>query len=214
MRLILIIIITALFFICCTPSQNKETAIPHADAMADTSKEAVAYFAEGCFWHTEIVFESLVGVRDAICGYAGGTSTNPNYEEVSSGNTGHAEAVEVHYDPLKISYETLLQAFFASHDPTTPNRAGNDEGTQYRSVAFYRNDAEKKTIEAEIKKITGEKRHTDRIITQVTPFTKFYPAEDYHQGYISRNPGNPYVQNVSIPDFNEFRKTFKGNFKQ
>jgi len=175
--------------------------------------EAVATFAEGCFWHTEIVFQSLVGVRDAVSGYAGGTDTNPDYEKVGSGETGHAESVQVYYDPSKISFETLVKAFFASHDPTEVNRQGNDVGTQYRSIAFYRNDREKQTIQAEIKRITDAKKYAGKIATEVKPLNKFYPAEEYHQEYILHHPQNPYVQNVSIPDFERFRKEFKGNFK-
>ena len=175
--------------------------------------EAVATFAEGCFWHTEIVFQSLVGVRDAVSGYAGGTDTNPDYEKVGSGETGHAESVQVYYDPSKISFETLVKAFFASHDPTEVNRQGNDVGTQYRSIAFYRNEKEKQIINAEIKKITDEKKYAGRIVTEVKSYTKFYPAEEYHQEYILHHPENPYVQHVSIPDFERFRKEFKGIFK-
>ena len=177
------------------------------------ANEAVATFAEGCFWHTEIVFQSLVGVRDAVSGYAGGTDTNPDYEKVGSGETGHAESVQVYYDPSKVSFETLVKAFFASHDPTQVNRQGNDVGTQYRSIAFYRNEKEKQIIEAEIKRIADAKKYAGKIATEVKPFAKFYPAEDYHQEYILHHPQNPYVQNVSIPDFERFRKEFKGNFK-
>ncbi len=175
--------------------------------------EAVATFAEGCFWHAELVFQSLVGVRDAISGYAGGTDTRPNYEKVASGKTGHAEAVEVHYDPTKISYETLVKAFFASQDPTTLNRQGNDVGTEYRSIAFYRNDSEKQIIASEIKKLSNAKVYSSPIVTEVKAIEKFYPAENYHQEYIRYNPDNGYVANVSIPEFLEFRHQFKGNFK-
>jgi len=211
----IIIIASMMLMVSCSPSQNKDVKIPVAAAVADTAHEATAVFAEGCFWHTEIVFQSLVGVRDAVSGYAGGTTVNPTYEAVSEGTTGHAEAVEVHYDPSAISYENLVKAFFASHDPTTLNRQGNDAGTQYRSAAFYNSAAEKNIIEAEIKKITAEKKYSDKIVTEVLPLTKFYPAEDYHQEYISLHPDNPYVQHVSIPDFQEFRKTFKeGKFKE
>ena len=185
-----------------------------AEKRAASANEAVASFAEGCFWHAEIVFQSLVGVRDAICGYAGGTTTNPDYERVASGQTGHAETVQVHYDPTKVSYETLVKAFFASQDPTTMNRQGNDAGTEYRSIAFYNNEKEKQVIEAAIKKLTDAKVYSNKIVTQVVPLTKFYPAEDYHQEYISHNPDNPYVANVSIPDFLHFKASFKeGNFK-
>lgn len=152
-------------------------------------------------------------MRDAVSGYAGGSAKNPDYESVSSGSTGHAETVAVYYDPQKISYATLVDAFFASQDPTELNRQGNDEGTQYRSAAFYSNDNEKKILETAIQQLTASKKYTDKIVTEVVPFTKFYPAEDYHQEYIAHNPDNPYVQHVSIPDFIKFKNSFKGNFK-
>jgi peptide-methionine (S)-S-oxide reductase len=176
--------------------------MPHAN-------EAVATFSEGCFWHAEIVFQSLVGVRDAVSGYAGGHTTDPTYEKVASGTTGHAETVNVYYDPSKISYRTLVRAFFASQNPTEINRQGNDEGTEYRSIAFYRSPEEKKIIDEEIIKVNDRKKYNSKVATEVVPFTKFYKAEDYHQEYISHNPGNSYVQNVSIPDFKRFKATFK-----
>jgi peptide-methionine (S)-S-oxide reductase len=133
---------------------------------------------------------------------------------VSDGNTGHAESVNVYYDPSKISFETLVKAFFASHDPTELNRQGNDEGTQYRSIAFYRNDAEKKIIQAEMKRVADSKKYSGTIVTEVKPFVKFYEAEDYHQEYISNHPNEAYVRNVSIRDYERFRKEFKeGKFK-
>src|SRR6476646_10027739 len=196
-------------------------ALPQTDAKIvagskgkPSANEAVATFAEGCFWHTEIVFQSLEGVRDAVSGYCGGTDTNPDYEKVSEGNTGHAESVNVYYDPSKISFETLVKAFFASHDPTELKRQGNDEGTQYRSIAFYRNEAEKKIIEAEMKRVADSKKYSGTIVTEVKPFVKFYEAEDYHQEYISNHPNEAYVRNVSIRDYERFRKEFKeGKFK-
>lgn len=175
--------------------------------------EAIATFAEGCFWHSEIVFESLEGVRDAVSGYAGGNDNHPDYEKVSTGSTGHAEAVQVFYDPQKISFKTLVEAFFASQYPTTLNKQGNDEGTQYRSIAFYNNDEEKAVIDQEIKKLTGQKKYTNPIVTEVKPASAFYKAEDYHQEFIKNNPENSYVQNISIPEFRKFKKQFKGNFK-
>lgn len=176
--------------------------------------EAVAVFAEGCFWHSEIVFQSLKGVRDAVSGYAGGTVKNPDYETVCTGITGHAESVQVFYDTTVVSFKTLVDAFFASMDPTQLNRQGNDAGTQYRSIAFYKTDSEKRIIEAAIKKLTDEKKYKSKIVTQVLPYTGFYAAEAYHQEYILNHPNNSYVANVSIPDFIEFKNTFKGNFKQ
>jgi len=204
--------ITFIVFTGCALSQTGDVKIPVGNKQKPKGHESVAYFSEGCFWHTEIVFQSLVGVRDAVSGYCGGTDTNPDYEKVSSGETGHAETVQVFYDSSKISFETLVKAFFASHDPTTLNRQGNDEGTQYRSIAFYSNDKEKNIIDDEIKKLNDLKYH-GRIVTEVKAFAKFYPAEDYHQEYILNHPDNPYVANVSIPDFLRFRRDFKGNFK-
>ncbi|WP_301923171.1 peptide-methionine (S)-S-oxide reductase MsrA [Ferruginibacter sp.] len=214
MKMFLTLLIAGTTLFSCAQSQKKTIIIPAAEKRAASANEAVASFAEGCFWHAEIVFQSLVGVRDAISGYAGGTTTNPDYERVASGQTGHAETVQVHYDPTKVSYETLVKAFFASQDPTTMNRQGNDAGTEYRSIAFYNNEKEKQVIEAAIKKLTDAKVYSNKIVTQVVPLTKFYPAEDYHQEYISHNPDNPYVANVSIPDFLHFKASFKeGNFK-
>ena len=177
------------------------------------ANEAVATFSEGCFWHAEIVFQSLDGVRDAVSGYAGGTDTNPSYEKVAGGNTGHAETVQVYYDPAKISYETLVKAFFASQDPTTLNRQGNDAGTEYRSMVFYRNEKEKQIIESEVKRLTDLKVYKNKIVTEVVAFKKFYTAEGYHQEYIHNNPDNSYVANVSIPEFLSFKKRFKANYK-
>lgn len=180
----------------------------------DTTREAIANFSEGCFWHSEIVFQSLVGVRDAVSGYAGGTDTSPTYEKVCSGATGHAETVQVYYDPTKISFNELVSVFFDSQDPTTVNRQGNDEGTEYRSIAFYRTPEEKKIIEDQIKRLTETKKFNASIVTEVKPFFAFYPAEDYHQEYIINNPWDSYVINVSIPDFEHFKNNHKGKYKE
>lgn len=202
-------------FISCTQSDGANNKIFLASTQsAPDSKEAVATFSEGCFWHAEIVFQSLVGVRDAVSGYAGGNTTNPTYDKVASGQTGHAETVNVYYDPSKISFRTLVRAFFASQNPTEINRQGNDVGTEYRSIAFYRTAEEKKIIDEEVKNVNDSKKYADKVATEIVPFKVFYKAEDYHQEYISNNPGNGYVQNVSIPDYQKFRKTFtEGVFK-
>jgi peptide-methionine (S)-S-oxide reductase len=199
------------FLLLAACGQTQPINIPVKTSDKPSPNEAVADFSEGCFWHAEIVFQSLVGVRDAVSGYAGGTDKHPDYERVCTGSTGHAETVQVYYDPAKISYATLVAAFFASMDPTELNRQGPDEGTQYRSIAFYRNDQEKKIIEDEIARVSN--KYSKKVVTQVTPFTTFYPAEDYHQEYIKNHPDNPYVEHVSIPDWLEFKKTFKGPFK-
>jgi peptide-methionine (S)-S-oxide reductase len=201
------------FFALAACGNTQPVNIPVKESDKPSSDEAVAYFAEGCFWHTEIVFQSLVGVRDAVSGYAGGTVKNPDYEQVCTGNTGHAESVAVYYDPSKISYATLVAAFFASMDPTELNRQGPDEGTQYRSVAFYRTPQEKQIIEAEIAKLTASKKYSGKIVTEVRPFNSFYPAEAYHQEYIKNHPGNPYVEHVSIPDWLRFKQANQGTFK-
>ena len=210
---ILSVIILILGFCSGAQSQTNNISFPVGSSKA-TANEAVATFGEGCFWHAEIVFQSLAGVRDAVSGYSGGTDTHPGYEKVCTGTTGHAEAVQVYYDPSKISYETLVKAFFASQDPTTLNRQGNDAGTQYRSVAFYNNEKERQIIMAEIKRLTDAKQYSSKIVTEVVPFKKFYTAEAHHQEYIHNHPESGYVQHVSIPDFLEFRKKFKANYKQ
>ena len=193
--------------------QSKQYSVSTAASKKTAVRESVAYFAEGCFWHAEIIFQSLAGVRDAVSGYAGGTTKNPGYEDVASGQTGHAETVQVLYDSNKISFATLVDAFFASHDPTTLNRQGNDRGTEYRSMVFYSNEKEKEIINSAISKIANTKKYQNKIVTQVVPVNLFFKAEEYHQEYISNNPSNGYVQNVSLPEYYAFRKNFKGNFK-
>lgn len=173
--------------------------------------KAIAAFAEGCFWHSEIIFESLQGVDSVVNGYAGGKVANPSYEDVSTGNTGHAESVLVYYDPKKLSFSQLLNAFFLSHDPTQVDKQLPDEGTQYRSVAFYSNQVEKNQIN-QVMALT-QKTATGKIATQILPLVTFYKAEAHHQHYIAQHPENPYVQSVSIPEFNAFKKVYKGPLK-
>src|SRR3954463_14202763 len=168
------IFISVLVFFVCTSCVESQVKIPLPAKMKPAANEAVATFAEGCFWHTEIVFQSLAGVRDAVSGYAGGSVASPDYEQVGSGATGHAESVQVYYDPSKISFETLVKAFFASHDPTQLNRQGPDVGPQYRSIAFYRNEREKEIIENEIKKISASGQYNNKIVTEVKPFSSFF----------------------------------------
>lgn len=212
MRSFIAAMFSLVIFDSCVQSQGKPLEIP-VGSDKPSGNESVATFAEGCFWHSEIVFQSLVGVRDAVSGYAGGHTADPAYEKVSGGNTGHAETVQIYYDSSKISFKTLVDAFFASVDPTQLNRQGNDVGTEYRSIAFYRNAEEKATIDAAIKQLTDSKKYKNKIVTEVVAYTNFYPAEDYHQEYIFHNPGNRYVKIVSIPDFLKFKAHFKGNFK-
>tara|TARA_B110000046_G_C12897937_1_gene357235 strand:+ start:28 stop:681 length:654 start_codon:yes stop_codon:yes gene_type:complete len=167
-----------------------------------------AYFASGCFWCVEAIFESVEGVQEAHSGYSGGKTKNPTYNQIGYGNTGHAEAVEVIYDPKVVSFKTLVEVFFGSHDPTTLNRQGPDRGTQYRSVAFYQNDTEKIAIDSHIVKLIEEEVYSNKIVTEVTPLVKFYYAEEYHQDYEKINPENSYVRNVSIPRLNRFKAKY------
>ncbi len=213
MRSFFISVILASLLISCGETQGQKISIPLGSKEKPSANEAVATFSEGCFWHAEIIFQSLVGVRDAVSGYSGGNDKHPSYEKVSTGETGHAETVQVYYDPSKISYETLVKALFASMDPTQLNRQGNDVGEEYRSIAFYRNENEKKIIESEIKRLTDSKVYRGKIVTEVKPFVSFYPAEEYHQEYVYHHPENGYVASVSIPEFLKFKKEFKGNFK-
>lgn len=167
----------------------------------------VAYFASGCFWCVEAVFESVQGVEEAVSGYAGGFTENPNYTEIGKGTTGHAETVAVYYDPKLVSYETLVTVFFGSHDPTTKNGQHPDYGSQYRSIVFYQNENELKIINKIIATLNKE-LYNGKIVTEVTNFTKFYEAEAYHQNFEKRNPNQPYVKAVSIPRLNRFKKKF------
>ncbi len=163
-----------------------------------------AYFASGCFWCVEAVFESVEGVEEAVSGYAGGEIENPTYQQVSSGRTRHAEAVKVYYDSSKVSYETLVEVFFNSHDPSTKDAQGPDHGPQYRSVAFYQTDEEKAIIEAKIKHYKNAGTFS-KITTEVTELKKFYRAEEYHQDFERKNPNQGYIQAVSIPRLNKFK---------
>jgi len=162
-----------------------------------TTKTAI--LAGGCFWCTEAAFEQLEGVIDVISGYIGGSRETANYRAVCGGDTGHAEAIRITYDPTKISYDRLLDVFFDAHDPTQLNRQGNDVGTQYRSAIFYATDDEKRTAEAKIQSLNEKHAFARPIVTTLEPLSEFYPAEDYHQDYARLNPDQPYIQSVSIP---------------
>ena len=173
-----------------------------------------AYFASGCFWCVEAIYESVKGVIEVYSGYAGGFTKNPNYYQIGTGRTGHAEAVEVIYDPNLVTYATLVQVFFGSHDPTTPNRQGPDYGSQYRSIAFYRAKEERHTIEKYIKILEDGNYFQKDIITEIKFLEKFYYAEQYHQDYEKNNPDNPYVKNVSIPRLRKFQKKYPELLKE
>lgn len=174
--------------------------------LATESGEAKAVFANGCFWCTEAVFEQVPGVKDAVSGYSGGDASKADYKTVSTGSTDHAEAIELTYDPSKVSYGDLLRVFFASHDPTTKDRQGPDRGHQYRSAIFYRNDEEKKVAEAYVTQLTEAKAFDKPIVTTLEPLEKFYPAEDYHQDFMRNNPKHPYIQMWAVPKVQKIKK--------
>ena len=171
--------------------------------------QATAVLAGGCFWGVDAVFKHVKGVTGVTSGYSGGAGDTAQYETVSTGTTGHAESVKVTYDPSKISYKQLLKIFFfVAHDPTELNRQGPDQGTQYRSAIFYANDAQKRTAESYIKQLDQNKAFRDPIVTQVAPLNRFYPAEEYHQNFLVRNPDNPYIVFNDMPKLDQLRKQF------
>lgn len=162
-------------------------------------KTKYAYFGGGCFWCTEAVFKMVQGVVGVMPGYAGGQTKKPSYEDICTGTTGHAEIIRIEYRPDEISYDNLLNVFFASHDPTTLNRQGNDIGSQYRSVIFYSDTAEKNLAEKKIEEINNSHKDGDPVVTEVTKLTIFYEAENYHHDYFTKNPQNPYCSIVIQP---------------
>jgi len=204
-KLIGIVLITTFISISLAFSVEKQQEPIFISQVQETTK--IAYFASGCFWCVEAIFESVDGVSEAISGYAGGRTTNPTYQTIGTGRTGHAETVAVYYNPKKVSFKTLVDVFFGSHDPTTKNGQHPDYGTQYRSIAFYNNADEKQIIDSAIKKLNKDV-YGGKIVTKVVKHTEFYEAEEYHQNYEKRNPYNSYVRNVSIPRLKRFQKKF------
>ena len=173
-----------------------------------------ATLAGGCFWCLEAVYDQLKGVQDVVSGYAGGSRPNPTYEQVCSGSTGHAEVVQVKFDPSVVSFRDLLGIFFAIHDPTTLNRQGGDIGTQYRSAIFYHSPEQKTIADEVIRELTEQKLWSDPIVTEVTPLSEFYPAEAYHQEYYERNPNQGYCQAVVGPKVAKFRSKYFEKLKK
>lgn len=185
-------------------------ATPVEVEMQDGMKKA--YFASGCFWCVEAIYESIEGVDEVISGYSGGHTKNPTYEESNTGRTGHAEAVEVIYDPDVVDFRTLVQVFFGSQNPTQVNGQGPDNGSQYRSIIFFQTE-EQKNIINEVKTEVA-KNYQKPLAAEILPFQKFWVAEDYHQNYEKNNPQNPYIQNVSIPRLNRFKEKFPNILKE
>jgi len=179
-----------------------------------SDRREVATLAGGCFWCLEPAYDDLRGVVDVVSGYSGGAVPDPSYEAVCAGTTGHAEVVQVTFDPEAVSFREILEVFFTLHDPTTLNRQGNDVGTQYRSAVFYHSPEQKATAEEVIAEMEREKVWDDPIVTEVAPFTEFYPAESYHQEYYRRNPNQPYCQVVVAPKVAKFRKRYLERLKK
>ncbi len=193
----------------------EDPAVPESQDRTSQQPVAVANdlleqatFGAGCFWCTEAVFQQLKGVESAISGYTGGQLADPTYEQVCSGSTGHAEVIQVRYDPAQVSYVDLLRVFWQTHDPTTLNRQGHDAGTQYRSAVFYHNDRQHKLAEEYKKQLDASGMFGAPIVTEITPFEKFYPAEKYHQEYYEQNPGERYCAYVIRPKVEKFRQEF------
>jgi peptide-methionine (S)-S-oxide reductase len=194
-------------------STNTRSQKPMTASTTPHGKE-VATLAGGCFWCTEAIFTELKGVEKVEPGYAGGHTANPTYEEVCAGDTGHAESIQITFDPKVISFHDLLVVFFTTHDPTTLNRQGHDVGTQYRSAVFYHGDHQKEIAHQVIHEIAAKHLYANKIVTEVTPFTNFYAAEDYHKNYFERNPNQGYCQVVIAPKVVKFREHFRDKLKK
>jgi len=182
--------------------------------MSRSDRTELATLAGGCFWCLEAIFREVDGVEEVIPGYTGGATVNPTYQEVCTDRTGHAEAVQLTFNPAKISYREILEIFFSVHDPTTPNRQGEDVGTQYRSAIFYHSDEQRAVAEAVIAELNEEHLWDKPIVTEVAPLKRFYPAEDYHREYFSRHPQQPYCQAVISPKLSKFRKQWAKRLKR
>lgn len=180
---------------------------------AQTKNMEIATFGNGCFWCTEAIFQELKGVSKAVSGYMGGEVKDPTYKEVCSGTTGHAEVLQITYDPAVITFDELLEVFWETHDPTTLNRQGNDVGTQYRSAVFYHSDEQKQLASTYKTKLDASGAWNDPIVTEITEASTFYPAEDYHQEYFSLNGSQPYCNFVIRPKVEKFKKVFKDKLK-
>ncbi|MGF1601721.1 MAG: peptide-methionine (S)-S-oxide reductase MsrA [Thermosynechococcaceae cyanobacterium] len=209
-------------FVVMRFSRMKLAALPSAAvpnpvtdvSLTPASGQQTAIFSGGCFWGMAAIFEHVKGVSAVVAGYSGGSATTAHYEQVSAGGTGHAESIQITYDPTQVSYGQLLKVFFSvAHDPTQLNRQGNDVGTQYRSDIFYTNEQQAQTAKAYIKQLNQAHVFNQPIVTQVNPLTAFYAAEDYHQNYVDRNPDNAYVVSVELPKVEQFRNSFPDLYK-
>ena len=201
-------ILFLLFQSCYSQNQPIDNKTPVWEPEISYDNLNKAYFASGCFWCVEAIYESIKGVKEVYSGYAGGKTKHPTYRQIGTGLTNHSEAVEIIYDSSIINFKTLVEVFFGSHDPTTLNRQGPDYGSQYRSIAFYSSEKEKNIIKNYIAKLNKNNIYTNKIVTEVKPLKVFYYAEKYHQDYERKNPNNPYVKAVSIPRLKRFKKKY------
>lgn len=207
-------LIGAFTLLSCAEHKNQTiTNMTDENYTATESGFDTATFGTGCFWCTEAIFQRLNGVEKVVSGYTGGHINNPTYEEVCTGNTGHAEACQVLYNPAVISYDELLSVFWKTHDPTSLNRQGNDIGTQYRSAIFYHNADQKEKAEYYLKELDTSHAYSAPIVTTIEPYTKFYPAEAYHQNYFNKNGTQMYCRYVIQPKLEKFEKVFKDKLK-
>lgn len=210
------VLISAITFLSCAqqekPKKNMSNDLT-TSLTNSTQKTDTATFGTGCFWCTEAIFQQLDGVLKVTSGYSGGAKPNPTYKEVCTGTTGHAEVIQVVYDPAKITFDELLEVFWQTHDPTTLNRQGNDVGTQYRSVVFYHNQEQKEKSEKYKVQLDKSGAFDNPIVTEIAPFDKFYAAENYHQDYYNNNGSQPYCTFVIRPKVEKFQKVFKSKLK-
>jgi peptide-methionine (S)-S-oxide reductase len=195
------------------PSGSKSSMSQNKNMETKDAGSKTVVFAGGCFWCTEAIFDELKGVQKVVSGYSGGKVANPTYEQVCTGRTGHAECTQITYDPSKIKFAELLEVFWMTHDPTTLNRQGADSGTQYRSAIFYTDEDQKQEAIAYKAKLEKEKIWSDPIVTEITKFEKFYPAENYHQLYYQNNPNQGYCRIVITPKIEKFKKIFADKLK-
>jgi len=209
----IIVMIAAVFGLYSAQPDEQPISQEQKEVMTSTAND-MATFGNGCFWCTEAIFQNLKGVQSVASGYSGGKIANPTYEQVCSGTTGHAEAIQITFDSAQISYAELLEVFWKTHDPTTLNRQGNDVGTQYRSAIFYHNDEQKASAEKYKKELDGSGAFNDPIVTEIVPYSKFYKAENYHQDYYNQHGMQPYCMFVIAPKVEKMKKVFKDKLKK
>ncbi|QJD98128.1 peptide-methionine (S)-S-oxide reductase MsrA [Mucilaginibacter robiniae] len=213
MKNVMIYLASMLLLCSCANGQDSKADYAFATLPKLKPGEEVATFGGGCFWSMSEAMTELKGVDRVVSGFAGGQTKNPSYEDVCTRTTNHAECVQIYYDPKVISYATLAEAFFYAHDPTTLNRQGADEGTDYRSIVFYRTPEEKQVLLSVINKVNASKHYNGKVVTQVEPYNVFYPAEKYHQGYYRLHQDNPYIASVSKPKVEKFRRAMQSYLK-